>query len=214
MIISCSKDIAITSQMKECLVELMSNDPDILKGPFAPEDTHMWAIFFESNGYQMALVSTATAFYRSGNGRGTAWDVYRFEKGRWQIKEGGVFALPQHIYILIEEGQKAKTIAISEDFYRSKKIINGEIINGYEAYRDADQIVVDSEGNLKLIPIPEFTVEKTWFDYVDVMESDEIGIPPLKLKSPNDKLEPVKVETFYPKKKNHEMQLPSDFYKD
>ena len=64
-----------------------------------------------------------------------------------------------------------------------------------------DEIAIDAEGYLHTIRIPYLTLMDVIDDSQPYEEPapDFEWFPRIKLKAPNDKIEPVRVEIFYPK---------------
>ena len=195
---SCSKVIEVTPQMKEDLIEQMvSQFPDYVEWLFKRGDPYIWTVFFADNGFQLALATTALEDYLDV---GWYWFVYRFTNGQWQILEEAVAAAPVDFYILTEEGQKPKLIVIQAD--RKSVMFDDNGKTKWKEYisRLAYQLTIDKEGRFKAIPIPEFEIKDVYMGIDKDPESYCFeGFPEIKLKSPNDKLEPAHVETFYPK---------------
>ena len=130
------------------------------------------------------------------------WDSFDFKDGRWQKRPirlidgwrpdpSGYFDCNSDgFYMLTEKGQKPQLVAIHV-WQRY-----ADVPTGMATCQEAFYITIDDEGSLKTIPIPEFTL----MDVDDDSEEPSLGpFPRIKLKSPNDKLEPVQVETFHPK---------------
>ena len=160
------------------------------------------AIFFEAN--QDGIPRALTTYPERMDRMSCLWFAHYFKDGRWlpspvrKYEEDGLTFIdptsylevrPNEFYILKEQGQKPKFIAIHVRYNRvARKTI--EMIITQEAYH----ITIDPEGYLKTIRMPEF--EGEW-----EFEDDEyrlITFPIIKLKSPEDKLEPVEAQTFIP----------------
>ena len=90
---------------------------------------------------------------------------------------------------LVVSGCGKKDTPSEENVIRQRGIIRTEMEN-YLASRVAYQITTDKEGNLKTIPMPEFEFKD---HFLEDQESLPEELKKIKLKSPNDKLEPVQV---------------------
>ena len=122
------------------------------------------------------------------------WFDFYYENGQWQggpIDDiGGIWANDTEFYTLTEKNQDPKFIIIRVryDFLR----FDPETEN--TADQEAYHVTVDDNGKLKLTPIPEFALTDVKFYQMDI--GPETEFPRIKLKSPRDKLERVKVHTF------------------
>jgi len=173
-----------------------------------PNNPTLYAVFFKTqDGIPRALVTSWE--YLSNRGGAGDWFDYYFKDGQWQengrkITEENyvdnsniVWAREDDFYILTEKGKKPKLIVIHMANVGERDI-------GKKLYnRNAYEITIDSKGYLKTIPISEFsfTNHVVYAEWVDEEDKDEEAkpFPEIKLKSPNDKLEPVQVQTFTPK---------------
>ena len=185
LLTSCSTVIKLTPQMQESLAEQMNKDLYIVEE--FPQDPYIGAVFVYIDGVPIAVATCAGQNYFAYKQSG--WDVYRFKNGKWQKVEGFIVAQFGDFYVLVEEGQKPKLVVISMEWERvwdKEEGYTGEAIVSRVAY----QITIDKNGELKTISMPEFEF-KNYSSYAD--------LPAIKLKSPKDKLNPIKVETFYPK---------------
>ena len=168
--------------------------------------TKLFAVFFKANydGIPRALVTYPVYMNEHG---GHCWFAYYFKDGRWRSGSArydyaarmddfnnyidGVGL--RGFYILTEEGQEPKFIAIDEDGYKDHDYV--EKTDFYVAWRKLYYITINPEGYLKTMLIPELSFEKTRFN----MEDENVeNYPKFELKSPNDKLEPVSYQMFGP----------------
>jgi len=117
------------------------------------------------------------------------WEHYYAKDGIWVGTEETIHTHPDYFGVLSEDGKKPKLI-LSFVWWRKEEDV-GYVPDVFVSQK-TDCITVDKKGRLKKIPMPEFTLKDVLFVY------EEGPFPRFKLK-PNDKLEPVKVETFYPK---------------
>ena len=192
----------------QSIFENLYND-EIHAFPFPDKDSyHLSAIFFEANpdGVQRALVEGFGDSDRSGG----SWEHYVFTEGRWhrtpiKLSDGSLFhtdsgkdcpiddhakwddfvwAYPWDFYTFTEHGQPPRLLTI----YRGG-LADWDYGNAY--IRNADNITIDSEGYLKVMPMRNFR-KKFTVAYED-------GTARIILKSPKDKLERVQVQTFNPK---------------
>jgi len=164
----------------------------------------LFVIFFEANqnGIPRALTTHTIHVHRNS----CTWDSYYFKEGRWQqspIKciDGYmvdpscyVEACPEQFYILTEEGKEPKLIAFNIVYGMYEWNGHTETVTiAQQAYH----ITIDPEGYLKAIRMPE--LEGEWTFDRSYHESNNTEFPIIKLKSPNDTLKPVLVQTFAPK---------------
>ena len=193
LLMSCSKVDELTPRMKENLADLAREHSGVLKEPFRSDDPYILAFFFEIDGVQLAF--TSSAFDKYSDLRG--WQEYRLVDGKWQspkvkysnadmhqvADDNCVVGFPDEFYILTEDGQKPKLVVIN--------LVNQLDGDNKIRLRGVRHITIDAEGYLKVIPMPEMEIEAR---YSDVTHRAE-----LKPISQKGKLEPVQVETFYPK---------------
>jgi len=182
--------------MKENLIEQTGYAAYALKE--YPDDPYVRVVFFDIDydGIPEAFVTYKGGYYNDGR----LWEAYRFKNGRWQPMNDCVFALEREFFVLTEEGQNPKLIVIQTE-RKSVEFDDDGTVNWKEYIsRLAYQIAIDKKGCFKTIPIPEFEVKDVYLGiYQDPDTYTFAGFPEIKLKSPNDKLDPVQVETFYPK---------------
>ena len=161
----------------------------------------MYFLFLETGRDGIPRVIAKLDDYRDQG----SWDSFDFKDGRWQKgpirliddwrpdPSGYFWCASDGFYMLTEKGQKPKLVAIHVWRRYFGFGIPEDI---YTTCQEAFYITIDDEGYLKTIPIPEFALTDVDADN----EEPSLGpFPRVKLKSPNDKLEPVQVETFYPK---------------
>ena len=162
------------------------------------------AFFFDTHqgGIPRALVEGFGDSDRSGG----SWELYSFRNGQWQrpplkLVDGtfvdssckdvqydeiakwtdDVWAYPWDFYTFTEYGQPPRLLTIYIG-----GLADWDYGNAY--IRNADNITIDSEGYLKVIPMRNFRKKFT------VVYED--GTARIILKSPKDKLERVQVQTF------------------
>ena len=185
----------------ESLREIAQREAEAIVEDY-PKDAYALMIFFDEapGSLPMALTTGRDNRYMTG----CYWDVYQYRGQQWHMADGirdyKVFAWDNEFLILREDGKKPKLVVITSE----KKSIEIEY-NGYPEWEDyisrvSYQIAIDKKGSLKIIPMPEFEARDIPLGIQGRLETYCFdGFPEIKLKSPNDKLEPVQVETFYPK---------------
>jgi len=193
LLMSCSKVDELTPRMKENLADLAREHSGVLKEPFRSDDPYILAFFFEIDGVQLAF--TSSAFDKYSDLRG--WQEYRLVDGKWQspkvkysnadmhqvVDDNCVVGFSDEFYILTEDGQKPKLVVMNL-FNR----LDGE---NKTRLRGARRITLDAEGYLKIIPMPDLEVEAQ-----ETYDTSQIEV---QLISPKGKIEPIQIETFYPK---------------
>ena len=154
------------------------------------EEPYLEVVMFDidHDGVPEALV-TYKIWDCSGSGMNVwDWCGLRFKDGEWHFQFGddSFGSSWDGFHVLTEEGKKPKLIASWNSY--------GNDGDGRHFNRHASRVTIDDEGRFKSLPFPEFEfTSKTYYD--DDKEDDEI--PALKLKSPNDKLEPVPEGTVH-----------------
>ena len=174
-----------------------------------------YAIFFKTypNDVPRALVTNEG---QNLGGDWYFWNHVYYKDGQWQpgaIRDkevhfssvdgrrlGGtldsssyVEAYPDSFYVLTEVGQKPKFVVIAV----WKRFVDFAGRKWEDAVcQEAHRIVIDSEGYLTKVPIPEWTMMDVDVDFDD---PNEEPFPRIKLNSPHDKLERIPVQTFNPK---------------
>ena len=157
-------------------------------------------LFFDINndGIPDALVSEREFQYRNWANN---WHLHRFKDGEWRLgffgKDEGQFgdgncvaACENDFFSLTEEGQKPKLILINSEGW---KIFDNPAFD-YEYTQDAYEIIIDGEGYLEKIPIPELT--RHCFGKYN--EDEDVVELNLDLPEISKKLVPLSSETCYP----------------
>jgi len=195
MLTSCSKPNI--SQIKKELAKQTCFAVYALKE--YPDDPYVQVIFFDVDydGIPEAFVTYKGGHYSDG----WLWQMHQLKNGRWQLMDGSIFARESEFFALTEEGQKPKLIIIRSERKSIEFDDNGT--SNWREYisRISYQPTIDKKGHFKKNPIPEFEIKDI---YLGIYQDPESGdgftdFPEIKLKSPNDKLDPVQVETFYPR---------------
>ena len=197
-VIGCRKkeDVTVQPPTIEGLFGAMREE--IMRDQLDHYPLEVYAVFFEANGDGIPRALTT---YPLQMGRySCAWDAYYYKDGQWQASPRRIFnneevywdpncyveANLDEFYILTEEGQEPKFISIHDG---ERYVGYNKTKSGLTMYREAFHITIDSEGYMKKIPIPELSL----------MNIDGKSYSRIKLKSPNDKLEPVQAQRFPPK---------------
>jgi len=165
-----------------------------------PETPFFHAVFFEANqdGIPRALVTSKDYIDRMG----CTWYPYYFKDGTWRRSPLTRTDDPNYyiigarfsdFYTLTEEGKKPKFVVIYDDYRRVHEDDPERF--GVLVSREAYQVTIDSEGYLKTIPMPEFEFKDHFLDIVETLPKE---LAEIKLKSPNDTLERIPVQTFNP----------------
>jgi len=199
MITSCGKKEPPFSIM-ESLREITQREAEAIFEDY-PKDAYALMIFFDEDPGSLPMAFTTGRGNRYTTG--CYWDVYQYRSQQWHMVDGirdcKVFAWDNEFFILREDGQKPKLVVITSE----KKSVEIEY-NGHTEWEDyisrvSYQITIDKKGCFKTIPMPEFEARNIPLGIHGHIETYCFnGFSEIKIK-PNSKLEPVQVETFYPK---------------
>ena len=176
--------------MTESLRDWVLNGSERLLKEF-PADPFSYAIFFDGDPDSAPLALWTDKRFKGTDNH--IWQVMRFKDGKWRNEEydcGAVDALEDEVFIWTKEGQTPKLVVIRLK-WRSVHDKNGERIL---VSRVANRITMSKKGDtadVKETPVPEL-------GFKEIVYTGPESIPELKLKSPNDKLEPVQIQKIHP----------------
>ena len=179
--------------MTESLRDWVLNGSERLLKEF-PEDPFTHVIFFDADPDSAPLALWIDKECKGTDGY--LWQVMRFKDGQWRNEEhdgGAILALEDEIFVWTKEGQTPKLVVIRL-VWRSVQDRNGERIL---VSRVANRITMNKKGDTadgKETPVPEL-------GFKEIVYTGPESIPELKLKSPNDKLEPVQIQKLHPNDK-------------
>jgi hypothetical protein len=157
-----------------------------------PDDPFRYVIFFEGDPDSAPLALWTDKSFKDADGH--TWQVMRFKDGKWQNEEydgGAVEALEDEIFVWTKEGQTPKLVVIRLE-WRSAQDKEGNRIRLVS--RVANRVTMNKKGDtadVKETPIPELGFKEIKYEGPE-------SIPEIKLKSPNDKLEPVQIQKLHP----------------
>jgi len=176
--------------MTESLHKWVLNGSEYLLTKY-PEDPFTHVIFFDADPDSAPLALWIDKRFRDADAY--LWQVMRFKDGKWQNEEydgGAVEAFEDEIFVWTQGGQTPKLVVIRLA-WRSVQDRNGERLL---VSRVANRITMNKKGDtadVKETPVPEL-------GFKEIVYTGPESIPELKLKSPNDKLEPVQIQKLHP----------------
>jgi len=168
-----------------------------------PDDPFVWVLFFDldHDGIPEAFATYKGDDYTGSGGGGCQWSFYRFKDGKWQrglqkSEDGSasdsatIGAHPWYgLFSLTREGQKP-SLVVSSPF-------RGKEDNGMTFTEDVSEVTVDNNGYLKVVPIPELSVNYSapWDDEKWGYVSPDLGAEYDALQK---RLVSVSAEMFFP----------------